>query len=184
MARYGEPELEGRLKRLDAEVQVLRTNNYTGEEIAKAYIAAYMRPHEGRLVIGIDNLAQTVFLTPRPRHFGGCQWYFVCPIINRCASVLWMPPGARRFCSRQAWGRQVGYASQLLDPNNRAYRGKAKIRSRLVGDCDPDEWQLPPKPKWMRWRTYNRYVERFDQYEAILENGIETLMAKFFGKYS
>jgi hypothetical protein len=21
---------------------------------------------------------------------------------------------------------------------------------------------LPPKPKWMRWATYNRYVERFD----------------------
>jgi hypothetical protein len=26
--------------------------------------------------------------------------------------------------------------------------------------CDPDEWDLPPKPKWMRWHTYNRYVEQ------------------------
>jgi hypothetical protein len=40
------------------------------------------------------------------------------------------------------------------------------------GDCDPDEWDLPPKPKWMRWSTYNRYVERYDAYEAILEDGI------------
>jgi hypothetical protein len=46
----------------------------------------------------------------------------------------------------------------------------AKRKSkRLIGDCDPDEWDLPPKPKWMRWRTYHRYVDRFDRYEEILE---------------
>jgi hypothetical protein len=93
-----------------------------------------------------------------------------------------MPPGATRFCSRQAWGRQVAYASQFLDPKNRAYRGQAEIKSRLIGDCDPDEWDLPPKPKWMRWTTYNRYVERFDRYEDILDAGIVKLMAKILGK--
>jgi len=34
----------------------------------------------------------------------------------------------------------------------------------------------------MRWRTYNRYVERFDRYEEILECGVAELMAKFLGK--
>jgi len=34
----------------------------------------------------------------------------------------------------------------------------------------------------MRWRTYNRYEERFDKYEATLEDGIIELMAKFLGK--
>jgi Tripartite tricarboxylate transporter family receptor len=52
----------------------------------------------------------------------------------------------------------------------------------LIGDCDPDEWDLPPKPKWMRWRTYNRYVERYDRYEDILERGIIPLIAKFLGR--
>ena len=37
---------------------------------------------------------------------------------------------------------------------------------------------LSPKPKWMRWRTYNRYVERLDRYEAILDEGVEKLIAK------
>jgi hypothetical protein len=97
--------------------------------------------------------------------------------------VLWMPRGAERFCSRQTWKRQVAYASQFLDADNRAHRGKAKIRARLIGDCDPDEWDLPPKPKWMRWSTYNRLVDRYDAYEDILDRGIAELMAKWL-KYS
>src|SRR5262249_45228698 len=42
---------------------------------------------------------------------------------------------------------------------NRAHRGKAKIKAKLLGDCELDEWDLPPKPKGMRWATYDRYVE-------------------------
>jgi hypothetical protein len=87
-----------------------------------------------------------------------------------------------RFCSRQAWGRQVAYASQFADPDNRTHIGQAKIKSRLIADLDPDEWDLPPKPKGMRWRTYNRYVERYDAYEAILDYGIAELIAKLLSK--
>ena len=91
-------------------------------------------------------------------------------------------PGAERFCSRQAWGRQVAYASQFADPDNRAHIGQAKIKSRLIADLDPDEWDLPPKPKWMRWRTYNRYVQKFDAYEDILSQNIAELMARFLNE--
>jgi hypothetical protein len=80
-----------------------------------------------------------------------------------------MPPGATCFCSRQAWGRQVAYASQYEDTDGRAHLGKDKIKSRLIADLNPDEWDLPPKPKWMRWPTYHRYVEKFDRYEELLD---------------
>ena len=40
-----------------------------------------------------------------------------------------------------------------------------------------------PKPKWMRWSTYNRLVDRYDAYEEILDRGIAELMAKLLGKY-
>ena len=73
--------------------------------------------------------------------------------------------GATEFRCRQAWGRRFAYASQFLDPDNRAHRGKAKIKQRLIGECDPEEWELPTKPRWMRWTTYNRLVERFDSCE-------------------
>src|SRR5262245_40552586 len=103
----------------------------------------------------------------------------MCPVLNRPVSVLWRPAGARRFRSRQAWGhRHVAYRSQFLDSDNRAHAGQAKIKSRLIGDRDPDDWDLPPKPKWMRWSTYNRYVERYNNYEAILDYGTAALVAK------
>jgi len=80
-----------------------------------------------------------------------------------------MPPGATRFCSRQAWRKQVAYATQFASPVDRAYRGQSKIKSRLIGNHDLDEWELPPKPKWMRWRTYQQHVQRFEGYENVIE---------------
>ena len=56
-----------------------------------------------------------------------------------------------------------------ITPVDRAHRGKARIKARLIGDYDPDEWDLPPKPKWMRWWTYNTLKQEFDAYEALLD---------------
>jgi hypothetical protein len=128
-----------------------------------------------------DGSQQEIALTSRPRHFGGKQWYFLCPRTNRSVSVLWRPPGARWFASRQAWGRQVAYESQFQDATGRAHHGKQRIKARLIGSLDPDEWDLPPKPKWMRWKTYNRHEEKFDHYEAVLDNGCAVLVAKLMG---
>jgi hypothetical protein len=129
-------------------------DGYTGEGTASAFIICNMtNAYEGRMEIRLGNTEQTIFLVPKSRHFGGSQWYFICPVVNGCCSVLWRPPGAKRFASRQAWGRRrVAYSSQFLDRDNRAHRGKAKIKSRLIANLDPDDWEFPPKPKWMRWR--------------------------------
>ena len=154
-------------------------STYWDKEIASGLITANMSgTQEGWLRLQVVDCDEWIILVACPRHFGGRQWYFMCPTINRPVSVLWRPPGAQAFRSRQAWGRrQVAYRSQFLDSDNRAHAGQAKIKSRLIGDLDPDEWDLPPKPKWMRWSTYNRYVERYDNYEAILD-GCLALAAK------
>jgi hypothetical protein len=154
------------------------TYTSSGKEIASGVITSNMEgKYEGWLRIQVGDLDQTITLVPKPRNFGGYQWYFVCPAMNRYASVLWMPPGADRFCSRQTWGRQVAYASQFAGPDNRAHIGQAKIKSRLIADLDPDEWDPPPKPKRMRWRTYNRFVKKFEAYEDILNQNIAELIA-------
>jgi hypothetical protein len=75
-------------------------------------------------------------------------------------------------------GNKLLTPTNLLIQTNRAHIGQAKIKSRSIADLDPNEWALTPKPKWMRWRTYDRYVERYDAYEAILSYGISELLAK------
>ena len=161
------------------------TNNYTGEQIASGFITADMNgPEEGWFRIQIGKLDQSIILISRPRHFGGRQWYFICPFMNRRVSVVWKPPGARNFACRQEWGRQVAYNSQFASPVDRAHQGKARINSRLcsIDGLSPDDWDFPPKPKWLRWSTYNRAQEKFNRYESILDEGTLEVVAKLLGR--
>ena len=84
--------------------------------------------------------------------------------------------------SRHAWGPRAAYASQFLDPVGRAWRKKAKIKARLIGDEDLDEWDLPPKPKRMRLRTYERWEARFDQAEDALDEHLCRVAARLLNR--
>ena len=153
-------------------------------QVARGVISANMtKSTNAWFGIAIGGFVQQITLVSRSRHFGGRQWFFLCPATGELATVLWRPPGASKFCSRQAWGRRVAYASQFLDRDSRAHHGQSKIHSRLcsIGRFDPDDWSFPPKPKWMRWKTYNRLEQKFDQYEEALDSGIEGLVAKLGG---
>jgi hypothetical protein len=80
------------------------TNSYTGEVTANGLITAHAQSdYGGWLRIQLGELDQWIDLVAQPRHFDGRQWYFKSPITHLC-SVLWMPPGARRFCGRHEWG--------------------------------------------------------------------------------
>src|ERR1051326_6183525 len=97
------------------------SNTYTEEEIASGLLTANITGDcEGWVRIQIGSLDQQLKLYRRRRHFGGGQWYFACPVSWRLCSVLWMPPGARRFASREAWRRQVAYSSQFQTRCDRA----------------------------------------------------------------
>jgi len=57
---------------------------------------------------------------------------------------------------------------------------RQKSNSRLceIGCCDPNEWDFPPKPKWMRWGTYHLAEENFGGYGSILDEGVVGLAAR------
>src|SRR4051812_29176474 len=81
---------------------------------------------------------QTIGLTTAPRHFGGWQWYFLCPMTGDRALVLWMPVGQEIFASQKYWtGRGMAYRSQFLSPSDRAEQGIERIEQRLVA---ADTW--------------------------------------------
>jgi hypothetical protein len=128
-----------------------------------------LREYGGIMDLSYGDQKQSFALASSNRHFGGLQWYILCPRSGRRVRVLFRPLGATYFASRHAWGtRRVAYASQFLDPVGRAWRTKAKVKAHLLGDADPDEWDLPPKPKGMRWATYERWEAKYDQAEEAL----------------
>jgi hypothetical protein len=88
----------------------------------------------GSMRLLLRSLDQSIDLVAAPRHFGGAQWFFLCPFLRRRASVLWMPPGRSCFASRQAWGSQFAYASQFETPNYRAHLRAHEIHCRLSGE--------------------------------------------------
>lgn len=109
------------------------TSSYWGE-LATGMISADMSgQYQGWFRIQLGSLDQRIILVSRPRHFGGRQWYFMCPAMNRPASVLWKPSGATRFCSRQTWVRRIAYQSQFDDAANRAHAGDRPPRSGPLG---------------------------------------------------
>jgi hypothetical protein len=157
-------------------------HNLHQREIAKGVITADMTDaSRAWFRVAIGRFVQQITLLARPRYFGGHQWFFVCPVTGGLASVVWRPPGASRFCSRQAWGRQVAYRAQFQNESDRAHLGKERIKARLIGNLDPQDWELPPKPRWMRWATYNRYVERFDDYEEMVDKASIASVVKRLG---
>ena len=121
----------------------------------------------GRLRLQHPDFDQTIGLTAVTRHFGGRQWYWVCPMTDNRCSVLYRPHGCKVFASQKYWrGRRMAYRSQFLAPHNRARLGIKRIEARLGGKDDDDTFY---KPKWQRWGTFNRYCERLDVYDSVIE---------------
>ncbi len=153
----------------------------SNNEIASGRITADTTDgRRGRLRLELGELDQWIELVALARHYGGQQWYFLCPQTGRRASVLWKPPGARSFACRQAWGRQVAYGSQFQSPYRRASSAAQDIQRRLreepyiplVGD------ELPPRPKGMHRRTYDKIVRRHEAYKTIMDQDLIAALAR------
>jgi hypothetical protein len=113
---------------------------------------------------GVD---QRIDLAAVPTHFGGRQWYWLCPMTGERASVLWKPHGRNVFASQRYWKRRrLAYSSQFLSPTNRAHLGIRRIEARL-GKREGDDALY--RPKWQRLATSNRLCEKIDEYESVID---------------
>jgi len=93
--------------------------------------------------------------------YGGRRWWFQCPRTGRRTTKLYLPNGGWHFWSRQAY--RLGYASQREGRFGRLQRRAAMLNRQLGGEGS-NSWDDPPaKPKWMRWQTYERKYERWEQ---------------------
>ena len=59
----------------------------------------------------------------------------------------------------------------------------SKGQSGSAGDEDPEEWDLPPKPKAMRWPTYERWVSKYDAAEEMLDAQLVMAAARLMKRF-
>lgn len=98
-----------------------------------------------------------IFLSSIPLNFGGCRWYGHCPYTGRRARKLYKFSGIEHFCHRTAVRPTPTYASQRVSGWHRINDQRWLLRRRM-GDKWSDLFSEPQKPKWMRWRTFERFA--------------------------
>jgi hypothetical protein len=150
------------------------TNTTTGERVGSIGYEAHLGQESGRLRLHytttrLDGERREsdywIALTTTSQPFGGRRWWFVCPRTGRRAAKLYLPNGAFTFASRQAY--RLAYRSQREAPHDRALRRAFKLRGELGGDGGIGDYIS--KPKWMRWRTFDRAMARIERAEGVVD---------------
>ena len=95
--------------------------------------------------------------------FGGGRPYFHCPSCGRRVLQLYV---RGQFSCRQCHG--LSYPSQRERESDRAQRRANQIRARLGGE--PGWQNVPPRPKGMHNRTYDRLVGEIKTLDAVTDD--------------
>ncbi len=90
-----------------------------------------------------------------PCRYGGVRTYFQCPHCRRRCEVIVMTTSGRTWGCRRCL--PLSYASQSLAPAARMQRRADALYSRAGTDYGEG---IVFKHKWMRWRTFNRLMDR------------------------
>ena len=120
----------------------------------------------------------TLELRAGPCSLGGRRWWFVCPHTQQRCRTLYLPNGANRFASRAAY--RLAYQSQRDDDMDRRHAKLARICGKVGGPYRGLGAALPPRPKGMRRRTYDRLLDKWfaaeDEFEAFFAEKARRLL--------
>ncbi len=118
------------------------------------------------------SVEQPVELSYTACHLGGRRVWLRCPRCGRRVAKLFLAGtfGCRR-CVR------LPYASQSEGVHDRAARRADKIRRRLGGRPGGEE-PFPPRPRWMRHRTYERLREAEAEWRDVADEGVLVAMRR------
>ncbi len=117
-----------------------------------------------------------------PTRFGGRRWWWRCPRTGRRVFKLYLPNGGHHFLSREVY--RLGYACQRETYVDRLMRKARKLHRVLGGHGGAiGEEVAPPKPKWMRWKTYELMVARWEAADAAAEAAWGNEAIRRFGRY-
>lgn len=114
--------------------------------------------------------SQTIRLARTACNYGKSRPWFVCPVCQRRAGVLYMRAG--RFACRHC--QRVSYSSQSDDMLDRMWRKQAKLEARLC-----DGWT---RPKGMRQFTYERLIAALANCEERRDGAFCEIAARLLGR--
>jgi hypothetical protein len=117
---------------------------------------------------------ENLYLQTTNPHLGGVRWWFTCPNCGRRVAKLYIPPRDEFFLCRHCY--RLTYQSQRESPMFRLLGQAQKIRARLGGSTIIDE-PFPKKPKYMHWRTYERWHSKAKRYERSANLLLQRLFA-------
>lgn len=119
--------------------------------------------------------ALTVRTTTTPAGFGGVRTWFLCPRCYRRCAILYLPDARWRHprCRTCGNGR---YVSELKSPADRQLLKAIRHRERLGQFEGGVVAPFPPKPKWMRWHTYLRHMQKAASREQSIWQTLETTL--------
>ena len=108
--------------------------------------------------------------------FGGERPWFVCNVyangIHCGRLVEKLYAGERLFACRHC--NRLVYSVQRIGPIERAHHRLARLHCKLGADYDGPEGPPPPKPKWMRCKTYSHLVQQIEEGEERLDIAFTT----------
>jgi hypothetical protein len=107
----------------------------------------------------VEQRIRLVFTEP---NYGGRRWWMICPYKGVRVAKLYLPNGGDRFASRKAW--RLGYQSQRVARRDRAFESLFRLQRKLGCEQGYDSWIWRPKGMWNR--TFDRYLERFEELDA------------------
>ena len=112
-----------------------------------------------------------------PCHLGGSRAWFICPALG-CGRRVAILFGGGIFACRHCY--RLAYASSREDAGDRATRRADRIRALLGWEPGILNGE-GCKPKWMRWRTFDRLSAKHNQLVEQSMLGV-ALKFGFFGR--
>ena len=171
------------------------SNSHTGEKTASAGMCYSATPGNSWLALdytitrdGVRIPVKDTFDLERlEQPFGGYRWYVRCPQTGRRCQCLYLPPGATHFRSRQGFRCRLQYRSQHQAPFDRLLGRRDRVAAKVLRAGSPEwrekyrDWEIAPKPKGMRWATYERHFAEWERYERQIDGHLAGFVAKLEG---
>jgi hypothetical protein len=129
-------------------------------------------------------VSQPIPIIWQPCRFGGERPWFICDVsvngkyCGRRAAKLY--GAGRLFACRHCY--RLGYRIQRGDRMDRAHLRLARLHRKLGAAYERPDLPPPPKPKWMRWKTYVRIAAQIEAGQEHLDDvfavGAQRILAR------